>query len=293
VRIAVTGASGFVGRHLMRRGAGQGRELLGLVRPGSAPAPGCVEIPALDADAIAGHLLGAVAVVHLANIGVERGDGSYSAVNAGGTREVIEAARRAGVPRIVYLSGLGVSSWGRSRRATNRYFLSKLEAELALFTSEVEAVVLRPSFILGPGGELVAELAGELREGRVEMVGDGAYRMQPIGVDDAAEAILAAATRSGDWPLAFDLVGREPIRYRDFVSRVAARLGAPGYGVRRLPVEEAERQAAGPGYRGMGPEALDCLLCDEVGSAAPLEELLGRRLRPLDAAIDAARAPLG
>jgi NADH dehydrogenase len=290
--LVVTGATGFVGRRVVAHARQAGLEVLALVRRGGehglAAGTRTAVVPELDPDLLASHFQGASAVVHLANIGVEAEGASYEEVNAGGTRAVVAAAQSAGVGRVVYLSGLGVTAWGRSRRVSNRYFLSKLEAELALFASGLEVAVLRPSFILGPGGELIQDLVRELSAGRVEIVGDGAYRMQPVAIGDAADAVLRAATREASWPLVFDLVGPEPIRHRDFIGRVAARLGTPGWSVKRLPVEEAEKLAAEGGYRGMGPEALDCLLCDEVAAAAPLEQLLGRRLQPLDAVIGAA-----
>jgi hypothetical protein len=65
--------------------------------------------------------------------------------------------------------------------------------------------------------------------------------------------------------------------------------------VRELPVAEADRQAKAGGYRGMLPDELDCLLCDEVADERPLEALLGRFLTPLDEALASAlraeRAP--
>jgi len=293
VTLVVTGASGFVGRHVVARARERGLNVLGLVRRAEAASvlpegTRTAVIAGLEPAALAPHFEGAASVLHLAGIGAERDGARYSPVNAGGTRSVVEAARATGVKRIVYLSGLGVAAFGRSRRVTNRYFLSKLEAETALFGWGPGPVVRRPSWILGPGGDLMGARVRELEAGRAEIVGDGAYRLQPIAVSDAADAVLAAATRGSDWPLVFDLVGAEPIRYRDFVARVASHVEAPGYAVRRLGVEDAERLAAGPGYRGMGPEALDCLLCNEVAPAAPLEALLGRPLLPLDAVIGAA-----
>jgi hypothetical protein len=117
--------------------------------------------------------------------------------------------------------------------------------------------------------------------------------MQPVGVRDAAAALLEAALgpSRGRWR-AFDLVGPEPIACRALVDRLAARLRARGrravLRIREVPVEEAEARAAAEGYRGMGPEELDCLLCDEVGDPRPLEALLGRFLTPLDEALDLA-----
>jgi hypothetical protein len=58
--------------------------------------------------------------------------------------------------------------------------------------------------------------------------------------------------------------------------------------VRATTIEEADRQASDGGWRGMGPDELDCLLCDEVADARPLEALLGRFLTPLEDALVAA-----
>ena len=87
-----------------------------------------------------------------------------------------------------------------------------------------------------------------------------------------------------------DLVGPEAVSFQDLVERVA-RLASGASSVprvREIPVQEAERSAAAGGYQGMLPDELDCLLCDEVGSSAPLEALLGRPLTPLDEVLAAA-----
>jgi nucleoside-diphosphate-sugar epimerase len=134
--------------------------------------------------------------------------------------------------------------------------------------------------------------------GVVERPGDGRYRMQPVAVRDAAAGILAAV--SGDAAGAdgrhrvFDLVGPEPITFDAFVARLAARArarGLPaGYSILAVPEAEADRQARGGGYRGLRPDELDCMLCDEVADAAPLAALIGRSLTPLDAAMETALA---
>jgi UDP-glucose 4-epimerase len=300
-RIAVTGASGFVGRHLLTRAAAEGWDATGIVRSEAAArivaeAGGrAVLVPGLTADAVRGPFEGALAAVHLAQIGAERGGATYDGVNLGGTRAVIEACRLARVPRVVYFSGLGVASYGKVRRCTNRYFLSKLAAEVELYRSGLETAVFRPSYILGPGNGFVASLMREIAAGVVELPGDAAYRMQPIAVADAAAAILAAVARAGSPTAVLDLVGPEPLACRAFVERLEAvlRVGGRGgrYRFRGTPVEEADRQAAAGGYRGMLPDELDCLLCDEIADHRPLEALLGRPLRPLDDALRAAAAP--
>jgi NADH dehydrogenase len=296
--LAVTGASGFVGRRLVRVAAERGYDVVGIVRREAAAAVvaacgGRPVVAALGRDPLAAAFAGAAAVVHLAQVGADRPGSSIEAVNVRGTEGVIAGVQRAGVGRIVFLSGLGVARYAMTRRCTNRYFLSKLSAELALYRSGVDVAVFRPSYLLGPGGELLAQLLQELAEGEVEIVGDGRYRMQPMAVTDAAELILAAVERRSPGPATFDLVGPEPLAFAELVARVARVARASGralgdYRVRELPVGDADRRAAAGGYRGLLPDELDCLLCDEVADPGPVQELLGRRLTPLDDVIAAA-----
>jgi nucleoside-diphosphate-sugar epimerase len=302
-RLALTGAGGFVGRHVISAAAAEGWEVAGLVRSeesartvtyaGGAP----VMVRTLTADAMAPVFAGAAAVVHLAQIGSEKEGETYDAVNVEGTRAVAAAARAAGVPRIVYFSGLGVAHYGIVPRTTDRYFLSKLRAEAALFESGLEVLVFRPSYIVGPRDGFVTSLLKQMAEGEVEQVGDGTYRMQPVAVRDAAAAVVAGiggptpAPAPGRGPhRVIDLVGPQAVTFRDFVAALAAaareRRRPAEYRIRTLSVEEADQRAREG--KGMPPEELDCLLCDEIGDARPLEALLGRFLTPLDEALSAA-----
>lgn len=299
--LAVTGASGFVGRALVGLARREGLEVIGLVRSEksaqavTALGAGARVVARLETEPLAAALKGAQVVVHLAMIGHERGGETYESVNVGGTRAVAEAARRAGVPRVLLFSGLGVAHYGLKRRCTNPYFLSKLAAEVELFRFGPGAVVFRPSYIVGPGDGLVTKLLREMGAGEVVRIGDGGYRLQPIAVADAAAAALAAARdRATDAarPRVFDLVGPEPVSFQSFLERTAAAARAQGrkasFRIREVSIEEADRAAAGGSVRGMGPDDVDVLLCDEVSDPAPLATLLGRPLMPLDGAIAAA-----
>ncbi len=298
-RIAVTGANGFVGGHLTRLASARGWEVVGVVRSESAArtvseAGGRPVLTTQgDPAGLARSLQGCHALVHLAQIGAERNGATYEAVNVGGTERAIEVARRAGVPRLVYFSGLGVTRYGLASRCTNPYFLSKLAAEVALFRSDREAVVFRPSYIVGPGESLVPRLLQAMARGEVERPGDGAYRLQPIAVQNAVALVLAVIEGpAGAGPRVFDLVGPEPVSYARFLERLAAAARARGqpadFRVREVPIEEADRRARRGGYQGMLKDELDCLLCDEVSDPAPLEALLGRFLTPLDEVLAAA-----
>ncbi len=294
-RLVVTGANGFVGRHLTRAASDEGWDVVGVVRSEAAASivgqaggrPALV--PGLQAHQLAAAFRGGAAVVHLAQIGAERGGARYEGTNVQGTREVLQAAGEAGVARLVFLSGLGVAHYGTRRRCTNGYFLSKQAAERELLRSGLEAVIFRPSYILGPGGELVPGLLEEMGTGEVERVGDGRQQLQPVAIRDVSALILAAVRRAAPQPLVLDLVGPEALSYQQLVERVARVALQEGrqytFRCREVPAAEAERQAAAGGYKGMLPDELDCLLCSEVSTHRPLQALLGRPLTPLDEAL--------
>ena len=302
-RIVITGANGFVGLHLVAAAARRGLQAIGVVRsPAGAAAVKAaggraLAVARLSSPELRAASQGARAIVHLAMIGSERAGATYTSVNVEGTRSIARIAIESLATPLVVFSGLGVAHYGQAPRTTNRYFLSKLEAEIEAYRSGVPAVVFRPSYILGPGDGLSKGLLKDMAQGVVEVVGDGRYRMQPIAVADAAEAALTAALdppqpvgRSGHRVI--DLVGPEPIAYGKFIERfadVAREHGhATDFVVRHIPVAEADRQAITSGYRGMPPDELDCLLCDEVADHVPLQDLIGRALWPLDDAIAAA-----
>jgi nucleoside-diphosphate-sugar epimerase len=304
-RIAVTGASGFVGQRLVREAAARGLEVVGVVRSElgarfvTAAGGRAVIVPELEPAPLARAASGAAAIVHLAQIGSERGGATYESVNLAGTCRVVLAAAAAEVPRLVYLSGLGVAHYGMVPRCTSRYFQSKLASEVEVYRSGREAVVFRPSYITGPGDGLVRGLLRDMAAGEVERPGDGSYRMQPVALHDAVAAILAAALGPAAAPdvprprhRVVDLVGPETIAYRDLIERVGRIARAQGkagdYRVREVPIEEADRRAAQGGFHGHQPDDLDCLLCDEVSDPRPLQALLGRPLTPLDDALAAA-----
>ena len=195
-------------------------------------------------------------------IGSERPGVTYSAVNVEGTRSIARIAVESPARRaLVMFSGLGVARYGQAPRTTNRYFLSKLEAEIEVYRSGVPAVVFRPSLHHGPGrragrrrccsGPGAGRGRGAGRRplphaaGRGRGRGGGRARRprsdppQPVGPLGA----IASSTWSGP----------SPSRTADFVERFADVARALGHVGRLRGAPHPGRGGRPPGRRGRVP----------------------------------------
>ena len=105
-------------------------------------------------ESVAIAIEGSQAVINAAGIPFERGRQRYHAVHVGGARAIAEAARAAGVGRLVHVSGIGADS----RSSKNRYVRSKVEAEEAIVAAFESATILRPSVVFGPDDVLFNRL---------------------------------------------------------------------------------------------------------------------------------------
>lgn len=191
--ILVTGASGFIGTHLVRRLSAQGERLRCLVRPGS---PGLGRLRELLVDTVEGDLTrpatlerllaGVTQVVHLVGSTHRRGLGGFDAVNHLGTRHLVAAARGGGLERIVALSPLGAGPY-----PALPYLYSRWKAEEEIRASGLPFVILQSSAAFGEGDALIEPLARLAWNSPVLPVpGTGETSFQPIWVGDVVTCLL-------------------------------------------------------------------------------------------------------
>lgn len=212
-RVLVTGATGFVGSHIAQAFVEAGYE----VRVGARATTNERWISSLDTERVPLDVRGnpedisrAVenvdVVVHVAGITRARRPEDYYSVNAGGTRKIAAAALRAGVRRFVLISSLAARGPDGRDHPESDYGRSKLEAEnyLRALSGRMEAVVLRPAAVYGPRDTDLLPLFRMARAGWLP-VPSGAALLQPVYVQDAARAALAAASEPvgfGPFPVA-------------------------------------------------------------------------------------------
>lgn len=192
-RVFVTGATGFVGRPVVRALLARGFLVRCLVRPGSeASLRGFEAIDRVPGDVLEPQSLvpsveGCAAIVHLVGIIREhpaRGI-TFERLHLRASTNMLAVAREAGVKRFVQMSAMGTREGARSR-----YHQTKWAAEEAVRASGLDWTILRPSIIFGRGDGFVSVLAGLIRRSPlVPVLGKGGNRLQPIAVEHVAEGI--------------------------------------------------------------------------------------------------------
>ena len=229
--ILITGGTGFIGSRLAARLAAEGKPVRAAARGVRSPSlPDGVE--AVSADVVSGDglehaLQGVERVAHLVAIIVERGPQTFDAVIRGGTERLVEAARTAGVRKIVYVSAIGADPDPRFP-----YWAAKWKAEQAVIGSGITYTILRPSIVFGPEDDFFNRLAGLVRWNPVVPVaGDGKTRFQPIWVEDLVTCIAASLEEGAHDNQIIEVGGPEQLTYEELLDTVRRELG-----VRRLKV---------------------------------------------------------
>jgi nucleoside-diphosphate-sugar epimerase len=229
-RVALTGASGFIGRHVIEHLAARGTDVVALRRP------------------FAGHTLraalhGADVLVHLAGVVSAVREQEYFAANVDGTRAVAEAARAAGIP-LIHISSLAAAGPASPRAPRseddapapiNAYGRSKLAGERVVAALDgLRWTILRPGVVYGPRDRALLPVFRLAERGILPLVGraDAAYTF--IHVADLVRVITAAVDSPAERDILF--VGHpDPVTTRDLLEGVRATANRRG-SIVRIPL---------------------------------------------------------
>ncbi len=250
MKVFVTGGSGFVGRNLIAALVARGDKVVALARSPGAQAA----VRGLGATPQAGDLgdlgdmragmAGADVVFHCAAKVEDWGDpAEFQAVNVQGTANVIDAARAAGVRRVVHVSTEAVLADGtpihdadetrpRAKHPIGLYPSTKAQAEevaLAANGKGIEVVAVRPRFIWGKGDTaLLPKILAVMRKGQFAWIGGGGFLTSTCHVRNVCEGALLAAERGRPGEIYF-LTDGAPVEFRGFITAMAGTQGVdPG-----------------------------------------------------------------
>ena len=221
MRIAITGASGFVGTHLTGRLESEGHELVLISRQPRKDDERLVPCDLANVDALTELFSGCKAIAHCAGINREVGDQTYERVHIEGTRNVVEAAKRAGVEKIVLLSFL------RARPdCDSPYHESKWAAEEIVRNSRLDYTVLKAGVIYGRGDHMLDHLSHALHTFPIfTTVGLKEKSIRPLAIEDLVHVMRAALVDRRMKRQTVAVLGPEEIYLSEAVRRVAEVVG--------------------------------------------------------------------
>jgi len=247
MNVLVTGATGFIGRHLVERLLHDGYRVKALVRPetdSSWLAARNVEVvrgDVRDAHAVDRAAESSQLIYHLA-ARTSHGNSPVAdtyPVNIEGTANVARAASKAGVSRLVLTSTTGVYGPSKNRsideltavRPYSAYTASKVQAERLVLSLKVShglpAVVTRITSVFGAGYMSWLGLFQAIAGGQFRMIGSGNNYRHMADISDIVEGLFLCGTVQGIEGKTYVLAGNEPIRLRDMIQTIREELAAP------------------------------------------------------------------
>lgn len=222
--VSVFGGTGFLGRRLVRRLAAEGATLRIAVR---SPDRARSVLRAADLDrvtvfradvrdqvSVAAAVAGVDAVVNAVSAYVEKPGVTFESVHEQGAKTVAQEAAAAGVARLVLVSGIGAAP-----ESGSPYIRARGRGELVVKQAFPSATIVRPSAMFGPGDALFGTLADIVRLlPVVPLIGGGRTRLQPVYVEDVAEAIVRMLADRGTAGQTYELAGPGVYTLRELVS---------------------------------------------------------------------------
>jgi len=286
MKTLVTGATGFVGREVLRQLQTAGHEARVLARDSKAaadrlPQPSCVtefhQGDVSDLQSLTGAAKGCDAVIHLVGIISEAGSSTYERLHTEATRNLITTTRSDGVTRFVHMSALGTRA-----DAVARYHQTKWSAEEMVRRSGLDFTIFRPSLIYGPEDHFVNQFV-QLSKWLpfLPVIGSGTALMQPVAVEQVARCFVRALIIPESIGQTYDVCGPDRLTFVQILDAILNAAGRKRFKL-HIPLPLVRLQAAllevilGSFLRKPPPLNRDQLLMlqeDNVGDVRPAKRL--------------------
>ena len=270
--IVITGANGFVGKNLRNFLHKKKINVLGISRKNFRKHASEVKIISTNIldPKLQTKLKNYDALVHLIGIGRQSPESTFKEINLNLTKNVIKACKNAGIKKIIFISGLGVSKNNQSD-----YFVSKYMAEREIMNSGLDYTIFRASYIMGKTDHLTKILSIQIKKGIIVIPGSGKYRLQPIFVLDVAKIILEAVLEKKFSKKILDLAGPQKISFEDFVNLFAKNTKIK---IQKIDLESAYNEAKCNPRSIYSLESLNILVGDYTSDVKQLQKLSNVKL---------------
>jgi uncharacterized protein YbjT (DUF2867 family) len=288
MRILLTGASGFIGRHLAPMLMARGHTVVRSARradDATAASDGAAALQTVRMDfsepaeraSWAVQLRGFDAVINAVGIFREHGRQTFQALHVIAPRSLFEACVEAGVSRVIQISALGADEG-----AATDYHLSKRRADAHLKTLPLGWTIVQPSLVFGADGDSARFFAALSSLPLIPLPGQGTQQVQPIHIDDLCAAITALLEDSATHRRVVALVGPRAVTLRSYLAELRHALGFARARFLTVPLSIVSASTVCarwmPGSL-LTPDSLAMLLRGNTADPEPTRRLLGREAR--------------
>lgn len=267
IKVVITGASGFVAKNLRKYLSENNINLISISRNDFRTYENEQKIISKDYKEkfIINKIKNSDALIHLVGIGKQSIDIDYEMINVELTKHIVNLAKKAKIKKIVYNSGLGVSS-----KTSVGYFISKYKAEQVIENSGLNYTIFRPSYIVGKDDLFTKFLKKQIKIKTIEIPGSGKYSIQPIFINDVVKILFQSLTEKKFRNKIIDLVGPEYLTFEKYVKLFSK---GTKIKIKKINLENAYHNAINNKKSNFGIDDLNILVGDFKGNFHQLEKI--------------------
>lgn len=267
IQVVVTGASGFVAKNLRKYLSENDVNLISISRNNFRTYKNEQKIISKDYKEkfILNKIKNSNALIHLVGIGKQSVKIDYEMINVELTKHIVNLAKKAKIKKIVYNSGLGVSS-----KTSAGYFISKYKAEKIIVDSGLNYTIFRPSYIVGKDDLFTKFLKKQIKIKTIEIPGSGHYSIQPIFINDVVKILFQSLNEKKFGNKTIDLVGSEYLTFEKYVKLFCR---GNKIKIKKVNLENAYYNAINNKKSNFGIDDLNILVGDFKGNYNQLEKI--------------------
>jgi len=266
-KIVVTGASGFIAKNLRKYLSEKNVDLISISRNDFKKFKSESRIISKNYDEkkLLQLIKNSDALIHLVGIGQQSVNSDYNMINTEFTQHIVNLSKKANIQKIVYISGLGVST-----KTTLGYFISKYNAENFIINSGLDYTIFRPSYIVGTDDMFTKYLKRQIKNGKINIPGSGTYSIQPIHICDVVKIIFESTLQPKFKNKIIDLVGPDFITFEKYVKLFSK---GTKTSIKKIKLEDAYHDAITNHKSDFGVDDLNILIGNFKGNHEKLNKI--------------------
>ena len=267
IQVVITGEIGFVAKHLRKYLSENNISIISISRSDFKEYKNEFKIISKNYNekTIINKIKNSDVLIHLVGIGKQSVDIDYEMINVELTKHIVNLAKKAKIKKILYNSGLGVST-----KTSVGYFISKYKAEKIIMNSGLAYTIFRPSYIVGKNDLFTKFLKKQIKTKTIEIPGSGNYSIQPISINDVVKIIFQSLNAIKFKNKIIDLVGPDYLTFEQYVKLFSK---GTKVNIKKINLENAYFDAITNTKSNFGIDDLNILVGDFKGNHNQLQKI--------------------